>query len=84
MAARDDAIEQSLASAAATHVFRGMGITVYDVLSYLAAGETVAEVLDDFPYLTAEDIQACFVTPFTRRRQRMQVAVARSCYSTST
>ena len=39
---------------------RGMRITVYDVLSYLVAGMTVAEVLDDFPYLTLEDIQACF------------------------
>ena len=39
---------------------RGMRITVSDVLSYLAAGMTVAEVLDDFPYLTPEDIQACF------------------------
>lgn len=38
---------------------RGMRITVYDVLSYLAAGMTAAEILDDFPYLTAEDIQAC-------------------------
>lgn len=28
---------------------RGMRITVYDVLSYLAAGMTAAEVLDDFP-----------------------------------
>lgn len=38
---------------------RGMRITVNDVLSYLAAGMTVAEILDDFPYLTPEDIQAC-------------------------
>ncbi len=38
---------------------RGMRITVYDVLSYLAAGMTVDEILADFPYLTAEDIQAC-------------------------
>jgi uncharacterized protein (DUF433 family) len=38
---------------------RGMRITVYDVLSYLAAGMTPTEVLADFPYLTAEDIQAC-------------------------
>jgi uncharacterized protein (DUF433 family) len=38
---------------------RGMRKTVYDVLSYLAAGMSVAEVLDDFPYLTPEDIQAC-------------------------
>jgi uncharacterized protein (DUF433 family) len=38
---------------------RGMRITVYDVLSYLAAGMTTNEILDDFPYLTADDIQAC-------------------------
>lgn len=37
---------------------RGMRITVYDVLSYLAAGMTVEEILDDFPYLTREDILA--------------------------
>ncbi|MDZ8084443.1 MAG: DUF433 domain-containing protein [Nostoc sp. DedQUE12b] len=38
---------------------RGMRITVYDVLSYLASGMTYEEVLDDFPYLTQEDILAC-------------------------
>lgn len=38
---------------------RGMRITVYDVLSYLASGMTQQEVLDDFPYLTEEDILAC-------------------------
>lgn len=38
---------------------RGMRITVYDVLSYLAAGMTETELLSDFPYLTAEDIRAC-------------------------
>ena len=38
---------------------RGLRITVYDVLSYLAAGMTVAEILDDFPALTQEDIVAC-------------------------
>ena len=53
---------------------RGMRITVYDVLSYLAAGMTVAEVLDDFPYLTAEDIQACLAFAAERER-RMVVAV---------
>ena len=47
---------------------RGMRITVYDVLSYLAAGMTSAEVLDDFPYLTAEDIQACLA--FAAERER--------------
>lgn len=39
---------------------RGMRITVYDVLSYLAAGMTEQEILIDFPYLTKEDILACF------------------------
>jgi uncharacterized protein (DUF433 family) len=38
---------------------RGMRITVYDVLSYLAAGMTQEEILADFPYLTREDILAC-------------------------
>jgi len=38
---------------------RGMRITVYDVLSYLASGMTIEEVLSDFPYLTREDIYAC-------------------------
>ena len=39
---------------------RAMRITVYDILEYLAAGMTVAEVLEDFPELTMDDIRACF------------------------
>ena len=38
---------------------RGMRITVYDVLSYLAGGMTQEEILADFPMLTKEDIIAC-------------------------
>jgi uncharacterized protein (DUF433 family) len=38
---------------------RGMRITGYDVLSYLAAGMSPKEILDDFPYLTEADILAC-------------------------
>jgi len=38
---------------------RGLRITVYDILSYLAAGMTVDDVLNDFPSLTREDILAC-------------------------
>jgi uncharacterized protein (DUF433 family) len=38
---------------------RGMRITVYDVLEYLAAGMSDKEILEDFPYLTEEDIRAC-------------------------
>ena len=53
---------------------RGMRITVYDVLSYLAAGMTVEQILDDFPSLTQEDIQACFAFAAERERS-MLVAV---------
>lgn len=38
---------------------RGLRITVYDVLSYLAAGMRHQEILEDFPDLTEEDIRAC-------------------------
>jgi len=38
---------------------RGMRITVYDVLEYLASGMTQEETLQDFPYLAKEDILAC-------------------------
>ena len=38
---------------------RGMRITVYDVLEYLAGGMSEDEILDDFPYLTREDLKAC-------------------------
>ena len=39
---------------------RGMRITVYDIFSYLAAGMTEKQILEDFPYLTADDIHACY------------------------
>lgn len=38
---------------------RGLRITVYDVLDYLASGMTQAEILEDFPELEPEDIEAC-------------------------
>jgi uncharacterized protein (DUF433 family) len=38
---------------------RGMRITVYDVLRYMASGMTNEEILSDFPELTKEDLLAC-------------------------
>jgi len=38
---------------------RGLRITVYDVLGYLASGMSIAEILDDFPDLEREDVLAC-------------------------
>ena len=48
---------------------RGMRITVKDVLEYLAGGMTVAEVLEDFPELTEEDIRACLEFAADRERR---------------
>ena len=52
---------------------RGMRITVYDVLSYLASGMTYQEVLEDFPYLTLEDIFACLSYAADREQQTLLV-----------
>ncbi|MBW4581401.1 MAG: DUF433 domain-containing protein [Tildeniella nuda ZEHNDER 1965/U140] len=52
---------------------RGMRITVYDVLSYLASGMTYEEVLDDFPYLTQEDILACLSYAAEREQQTLTI-----------
>jgi uncharacterized protein (DUF433 family) len=38
---------------------RGTRITVYDVLGYLAAGMTAEQIVEDFPELTKDDINAC-------------------------
>ena len=38
---------------------RGMRMTVADVLSYLASGMSVGEILGDFPELTHDDVLAC-------------------------
>jgi uncharacterized protein (DUF433 family) len=48
---------------------RGLRITVYDVLDYLASGMTDAEILADFPDLTAEDIRACLAFAADRERR---------------
>lgn len=50
---------------------RGMRITVYDVLSYLAAGMTHEEILADFPYLTREDILASLAYAADRERRTL-------------
>ena len=54
-------------------VIRGTRMTVYDVLSYLAAGMTYEEVLEDFPYLTEADILACLGYAAERERQLLTV-----------
>jgi uncharacterized protein (DUF433 family) len=50
---------------------RGLRITVYDVLSYLAAGMTIEEVLTDFPALSRDDVLACLSYAAERERQTL-------------
>lgn len=47
---------------------RGMRITVYDVLDYLASGMSHEEILKDFPYLTNDDILACLAYAADREK----------------
>jgi uncharacterized protein (DUF433 family) len=53
---------------------RGMRMTVYDVLEYLASGMTEQQLLADFPDLTIEDIRACLA--YAADRERMQFTVS--------
>ena len=57
---------------------RGLRITVYDVLEYLASGMSEDEILADFPDLTRDDltrddIRACLA--FAADRERKLVTV---------
>lgn len=53
---------------------RGMRITVYDVLEYLASGMSQQEILDDFPYLTEEDLRACLAYAADREKRSLILA----------
>jgi uncharacterized protein (DUF433 family) len=55
---------------------RGLRITVYDVLEYLASGMTEEEILADFPDLEAEDIKACLAYAADRERKFVSVPPA--------
>ena len=54
---------------------RGLRMTVQDVLEYLASGMSHAEILQDFPDLTEEDILACLAFAADRER-RLRVVPA--------
>ncbi len=51
---------------------RGLRITVYDILDYLASGMTEDEILRDFPDLAKEDIRACLAFAADRERKLRQ------------
>jgi uncharacterized protein (DUF433 family) len=43
-------------------VIRGTRITVQTVLEFLGAGDSIEEVLEEYPSLTREDVLACSAT----------------------
>jgi uncharacterized protein (DUF433 family) len=53
---------------------RGMRITVFDVLSYLASGMSEEEILTDFPMLTKDDFRAVYAFAADRQRRLVQVS----------
>lgn len=55
---------------------RGLRITVYDVLDYLASGMSEDEILRDFPDLTREDIRACLAFAADRERKLVSIPPA--------
>lgn len=48
---------------------KGTRISVYDVLSWLASGMTVEEVIADFPQLTKDQILACLAYSADKERK---------------
>lgn len=57
---------------------RGLRITVYDVLDYLASGMSNAEILADFPDLAEEDIRACLAFAANRERRLVSMSMDKS------
>jgi uncharacterized protein (DUF433 family) len=55
---------------------RGLRITVYEVLEYLASDMSEDEILADFPDLTREDLKACIAFAADRERKLMTVPAA--------
>lgn len=53
---------------------RGLRITVYDVLEFLASGMTAEQIVEDFPDLNVLDVRACLSFAADRERRLMSVA----------
>jgi len=52
---------------------RGMRITVYDVLGYLASGMSQEDIVRDFPDLTPDDLHACLAFAADRERKLISI-----------
>ena len=54
---------------------KGTRITVYDILEHFAGGMSQEEILEDFPSLSLQDIQAVFAFAAARER-RLSISLA--------
>ena len=52
-------------------VIKGTRISVYDILSWLSNGMTRKEIINDFPELTEDQINACL--SFAAKKERGQI-----------
>jgi uncharacterized protein (DUF433 family) len=53
---------------------RGLRITVYDIFEYFASGMTEQEILEDFDYLTKDDLRACFAYAADREKHSLVIS----------
>ena len=64
-------------------IIRDMRISVEHILGMLAAGDSVQVILDEYPFLEPEDIQACFLFAYRslageQIHERVSVSVHRN------
>lgn len=52
---------------------RGMRITVYDVLGWLASGMSTADIVEDYPELEAADVHACLAFAAAREQRMVRI-----------
>jgi len=57
---------------------RGMRITVYDILNWLASGMSIEKIIDEYPELQAEDIFAALSFAADRERS-IPISTTYSC-----
>ena len=55
---------------------RGTRISVGDVLGFLASGSSVAEVVEEYPPLTVEDVLACLAYAADRESHTVTLPAA--------
>lgn len=53
---------------------RGMRITVYDILEYLASGMSESQILNDFPELSLDDVRASLSFAADREKKLVKIS----------